>query len=62
MLELLTAWSQPDVIRPLAAAVITLGILGRDRPGSRPSGAAACWLAVALAAGWFAFCLMAAQK
>ena len=41
----------------LTAAVITLGILGRRRPGSRLSGAIFCWLAIPLAVGWFALCL-----
>lgn len=42
----------------LAAAVITLGIRSRSRPGFRPSGAIACWLVIPFAVGWFAFCLM----
>jgi hypothetical protein len=47
---------------PLVAAVITLGIRGRRRPGFRPSAAIACWLAIPVAAGWFALCLMAWQS
>jgi hypothetical protein len=46
----------------LAAAVITVGIRSRKRPGFRPSGAIACWLAIPLAAGWFALCLMNSQR
>jgi hypothetical protein len=46
---------------PLAAAVITLGIRSRDRPGFRRSAAIACWLVLPLAAGWFVLCLMAWQ-
>jgi hypothetical protein len=45
----------------LAAAVITAGIRSRSRPGSRPAGAIACWLAIPLAIGWFALCLTSSQ-
>lgn len=45
----------------LAAAVITVGIRGRSRSGSRLSGAIACWLAIPLAIGWFALCLASSQ-
>jgi hypothetical protein len=38
----------------LAATVITVGIRSLSRPGSRRSAAIACWLAIPLAAGWFA--------
>ena len=41
----------------LAAAVITVGIRGRNRSGSRPSAAITCWLVIPLAIGWFALCL-----
>ncbi len=46
----------------LAAAAITLGIRSRNRPGSRPSGAIACWLVIPLAAGWFTLGLMISQR
>ena len=41
----------------IAAAVITAGSRSLSRPGTRRSTAIACWLAIPLAAGWFALSL-----
>lgn len=40
----------------LAVAVVTLAVRCRSRPALRPGGAIACWLAIPLAAGWYALC------
>jgi hypothetical protein len=41
----------------IAAAVITAGSRSSTRPGTRRSAAIGCWLAIPLAAGWFALSL-----